>query len=77
MRTNLERAVNGREIAALALVGPGRSIAERDFEAGARGRAHEPPAPRPAARPRLRRGARAVGAPPRRGGADAVGRGAR
>ena len=33
MRTNLERALNGREIAALALVGPGGSIAERDFEA--------------------------------------------
>ena len=33
MRTNLERALNGREIAALALFGPGGSIAERDFEA--------------------------------------------
>ena len=32
MRTNLERAHNGREIAALAMVGLGGSMAKRDFE---------------------------------------------
>ena len=33
MRTNLERALNGRDLAALAMVGPGGNIAEEDFEA--------------------------------------------
>jgi hypothetical protein len=34
MRADVERALNGREIAALAMVGPGGSIAEDDFGSG-------------------------------------------